>query len=175
MGAYAFCIRRHSFIYSTKFPRQILRLQVRIPPQHTQILAPGDARDLHGVEPLFEQPGGRLVAQVRSEGSSGTTGGLVTRSLVLSALAGTCLAVVAACTNSPATTKATDERIGFVACQAPRPEACTMHYDPVCGEVNEGVSKAYSNACVACSDRNVTGYRAGACSNAGDAEQPPER
>ena len=65
----------------------------------------------------------------------------MTRSLVLSALAGTCLAVVAACTNSPATTKATDERIGFVACQEPRPEACTMHYDPVCGEVKKGSAR----------------------------------
>ena len=37
---------------------------MRIPPQHAQVLVPGDARHLHYVETLLEQPGGRLVAQV---------------------------------------------------------------------------------------------------------------
>ena len=44
--------------------RQILRLQVGVPSQHTQILVPGDARDLHDIQPFLEQPSGGLVAQV---------------------------------------------------------------------------------------------------------------
>ena len=49
---------------SPQLPRQVLRLQVRIPPQHAQILVPRDARHLHDVEALLEQPGGSLVTQV---------------------------------------------------------------------------------------------------------------
>ena len=32
--------------------------------QHAQVLVPGDAGDFHDVQPLLEQPGGGLVAQV---------------------------------------------------------------------------------------------------------------
>jgi cytochrome c5 len=48
-------------------------------------------------------------------------------------------------------------------CEEPRPEVCTMNYDPVCSAASGGVSKTYSNACTACSDRTITGYRIGAC------------
>ena len=37
---------------------------MRVPPQHSQVPVPGDACDFHDVQPLLEQPGGRLVAQV---------------------------------------------------------------------------------------------------------------
>ena len=37
---------------------------MRIPPQHAQVLVPGDARDLHDVQSLLGQPGRGLVAQV---------------------------------------------------------------------------------------------------------------
>ena len=73
--------------------------------------------------------------------------------------------MAAGCAKSPATERS-DDRAVFFTCEEPRPEACTMQYDPVCGETTDGRSKIYSNACVACSDRNVTGYRAGVCSNA---------
>lgn len=52
---------------------------------------------------------------------------------------------------------------GYVACQAPRPEVCTMHYDPVCGERGDGSRHTYSNACQACADMSVVGYRQDAC------------
>ena len=42
-----------------------------------------------------------------------------------------------------------------------------MQYDPVCGEMTDGRSKTYSNACVACSDRLVTAYLKGACATVG--------
>jgi hypothetical protein len=37
---------------------------MRIPPQHAQVLVPGDARDFHDVQTLLEKPRSRLVAQV---------------------------------------------------------------------------------------------------------------
>lgn len=75
------------------------------------------------------------------------------------------------CANSPKTTESADTRAGFIACKEPRPEDCTMQYDPVCGDLAEGGSKTYSNACVGCSDRRVTGYRPGACDSADAAER----
>ena len=83
------------------------------------------------------------------------------------AVAGICMAIAAGCAKSPATMETADPRAGFVACAEPRPEACTMQYDPVCGEMTDGRSKTYSNACVACSDRLVTGYLKGACGTQG--------
>jgi hypothetical protein len=71
------------------------------------------------------------------------------------------------CTISPKTTESADTRADHIACKEPRPEACTMQYDPVCGEMADGRSKTYSNACVACTDRLVTGYLRGACATVG--------
>ena len=55
------------------------------------------------------------------------------------------------------------EQAGYVACQAPRPEVCPMHYDPVCGERGDGSRHTYSNGCQACADVAVVGYRPDAC------------
>lgn len=48
-------------------------------------------------------------------------------------------------------------------CEDPRPEMCTMQYDPVCGQLDDVTYKTYSNACSACSDRKVIRYRPGEC------------
>lgn len=59
----------------------------------------------------------------------------------------------------------------LVRCTEPRPEICTMDYTPVCALVNgSGTAqwKTYANACTACSDSAVTGYRENACA----AEEP---
>ena len=97
------------------------------------------------------------------------------RQIAFFAATGICIAMVAGCAKSPATTESTGVRDGFVACAKPRPDACTMQYDPVCGDLTDGTSNTYSNACAACSDRNVMRYRAGACSNVGNDEQTQER
>ena len=52
---------------------------------------------------------------------------------------------------------------GLVNCTEPRPEMCTMQYDPVCGHLVSGARKTYGNACNACADKQVKGYQPGAC------------
>jgi hypothetical protein len=51
----------------------------------------------------------------------------------------------------------------FINCGEKRPEICTMDYVPVCAELDDGSRKTYSNACGACSDKNVIGYQANPC------------
>lgn len=59
-------------------------------------------------------------------------------------------------------------------CEEPRPEMCTMDYRPVCALRDTGIRcvttpcdsaewKTYSNACSACSDKDVIGFVEGEC------------
>lgn len=59
-------------------------------------------------------------------------------------------------------------------CTDPRPQVCTMDYNPVCADRDTGMrcikapcpateNKTYSNACHACADPKVRHYRPGAC------------
>jgi hypothetical protein len=74
------------------------------------------------------------------------------------------LAIIGAgCASSQPAAETGGGADALVPCKNPRPEMCTMQYDPVCGSLETGGEKTYSNACVACSDRAVTGYRSGAC------------
>ncbi len=50
-----------------------------------------------------------------------------------------------------------------VACTAPRPQACTREYLPVCGERRDGSRRTYGNACDACADPGVERHRVGPC------------
>lgn len=52
---------------------------------------------------------------------------------------------------------------GETLCVNPRPEACTMQYDPVCATFADGSKATRSNACTACADAAVVSYRPGAC------------
>lgn len=60
------------------------------------------------------------------------------------------------------------------ACTEPRPQFCTMDYNPVCATRDNGIrcittpcdsteKATYSNACTACADTRVYYYRGGAC------------
>jgi len=59
-------------------------------------------------------------------------------------------------------------------CNEPRPEFCTMDFNPVCATRDNGIrcvttpcssteSATYSNGCSACADKNVFSYVAGEC------------
>ncbi|WP_170309539.1 hypothetical protein [Litorilituus lipolyticus] len=48
-------------------------------------------------------------------------------------------------------------------CKEPRPQMCTMQYDPVCGLVAGNSVKTYGNACSACGDSQVSQYVKGEC------------
>ncbi len=48
-------------------------------------------------------------------------------------------------------------------CEDPRPQICTMIYDPVCGVAADGTRKIYASDCSACSHADVIGYEKGEC------------
>ena len=48
-------------------------------------------------------------------------------------------------------------------CKDPRPEICTMQYDPVCGIHTDNTTKTYASDCTACSNKEVIGYNKGEC------------
>lgn len=48
-------------------------------------------------------------------------------------------------------------------CDTPRPQVCTMEYDPVCGYLLAGGSLEYSSGCNACADDSVAVYLPGSC------------
>ena len=77
------------------------------------------------------------------------------------ALPGVLLLTVSACSS-------TEARNDLVQCTDPRPEICTMDYTPVCAMLMASGTeqwKTYSNACSACADTTVSGYRQNACPN----------
>lgn len=52
-------------------------------------------------------------------------------------------------------------------CAEPRPQVCTMEYDPVCGYRLAGDRALYSSPCNACADGAVAAYVPGQCPDAG--------
>ena len=84
-----------------------------------------------------------------------------------------------ACQSSPKKDSSTlleppSKHTKIITCKDPRPEICTKEYRPVCAEVDTGLRcvkapcaskdhKTYSNACTACADHKVFGYRFGTC------------
>ncbi|MFV0276960.1 MAG: hypothetical protein ACK5HY_07225 [Parahaliea sp.] len=48
-------------------------------------------------------------------------------------------------------------------CGGPRPQICTMEYQPVCGELAGGVREDFSSPCNACANDQVVSYREGRC------------
>jgi len=69
----------------------------------------------------------------------------------------------AACSPAPPAGDAASPDPELNVCEDPRPQICTAHYDPVCGQVGDGKYKTYANACSACSDGDVSRHRPGAC------------
>jgi hypothetical protein len=48
-------------------------------------------------------------------------------------------------------------------CEDPRPEMCTMDFQPVCGIDQNGAKSTFSNGCGACSNADVVQYLPGDC------------
>ena len=51
----------------------------------------------------------------------------------------------------------------WIECTPPRPQVCTMEYNPVCARLESGRLATYSSPCNACADDAVTAWRPGAC------------
>jgi hypothetical protein len=51
----------------------------------------------------------------------------------------------------------------LIPCPEPRSQLCTQEYRPVCATLLDDSFKTYTNACTACTNPSVTGYRNGAC------------
>ncbi len=66
------------------------------------------------------------------------------------------LLLIGACANGPETPL-------VVQCETPRPQVCTMEYDPVCAQLVAGGETTYASPCNACADDAVSAYRRGAC------------
>ncbi len=48
-------------------------------------------------------------------------------------------------------------------CESPRPQVCTMEYNPSCGQLAAGGQRDYSSPCNACADDQVDSWTQGAC------------
>ena len=66
----------------------------------------------------------------------------------------------ACATGGPPTAAAVPDQ---TRCTDPRPEICTMDYNPVCATLADGTTATRSNACGACADVEVLSHRPGAC------------
>jgi hypothetical protein len=53
-------------------------------------------------------------------------------------------------------------------CADPRPQVCTMEYDPVCGQLADGAREDYASPCNACAHDAVHAYQAGSCAGGAD-------
>lgn len=51
----------------------------------------------------------------------------------------------------------------IITCAEPRPQFCTMEYQPVCAKLSDESIKTYASGCTACSDSAVTSHREGPC------------
>ena len=83
-----------------------------------------------------------------------------TRIMMVAALTGF---VTVACSTGPTADGEASSAPLLTACEDPRPEICTAHYEPVCGSTGSDGFKTYANACAACSNKAVSGHRPGAC------------
>ena len=62
-------------------------------------------------------------------------------------------ALLAACAGQPEVSS----------CPEPRPQVCTMEYNPTCAVLLDGNRKEYSSPCNACADDQVSAVLTGPC------------
>jgi len=87
--------------------------------------------------------------------------------------------VISACASKPEETVTKPE---MTQCPEQRSQFCTREYVPVCATRDTGIrcvtapcpsseEKTYGNACTACADIKVIGYRSNACEQSADRKQ----
>ena len=67
------------------------------------------------------------------------------------------------CSTIPDTEKVKSTESKITVCTEPRPQICTLQYQPVCATKKDGTEKTYATGCTACSDKQVVNYREGIC------------
>jgi len=67
------------------------------------------------------------------------------------------MSMLAACTTSPPPLDPVTQ------CSEPRPQVCTMEYNPVCATLRKGGTKQYASPCNACVDDTVASYLLDVC------------
>jgi hypothetical protein len=67
------------------------------------------------------------------------------------------------CTTVSKTEKVKNTESKITVCTEPRPQICTLQYQPVCALRQDATEKTYATGCTACSDKQVESYREGAC------------
>jgi hypothetical protein len=85
------------------------------------------------------------------------------RPLALFATTAVVISSLAGCAKAPETDAQADTAGVYTVCTEPRPEICTMQYDPVCAQMKDGARKTYASDCSACSDQLVVGYSPDEC------------
>lgn len=73
------------------------------------------------------------------------------------------LAINLGCASTTETSDDQFNSVELTQCTEPRPEICTMEYDPVCATHKDGSRKTYSTGCTACSHKEVIGYNPEEC------------
>ncbi len=74
-----------------------------------------------------------------------------------------CIMTIGCISGSNNTSGISSSEDNFIRCGEKRPEVCTMEYVPVCAQLDDGSRKTYSNACSACSDKDVVKYQTNPC------------
>jgi len=71
-----------------------------------------------------------------------------------------------ACQSSPAPEQPTKTNAPLKqVCPEPRPQICTMIYDPVCATRADGSRTLEASNCSACGDQDVVSYQQGPCTD----------
>ena len=58
---------------------------------------------------------------------------------------------------------ATEPKAPVSTCPEPRPQVCTMEYNPTCAVLHDGGQREYSSPCNACADEAVDTVLSGPC------------
>ena len=85
------------------------------------------------------------------------SGALVLCGLVVSLQLGGCADTMAQ------QTEGTEVSSKVIECTDPRPQICTMMYDPVCATLKSGAKRTYASGCTACADAKVVSYQPKEC------------